>query len=208
MRDGSPNTPECLLSVLPRDGPHITGEDKEYQVGDEIAFNCTSGKSYPESSLHWFINDKPVSALQAEGVDVHLFLFLRLLSRYRTRRTCGGTRALFTPMDFSRPPSASDCGPRPATSPTAGCASNASPTSAPFCGAATGRASCRAPSPSSRTGRLSFSVRPSRFPRGDFRAPERPASASKLKPFGVFLRIACTLRFSARRCRLCRNCQI
>ncbi|KAK6638282.1 hypothetical protein RUM44_008711 [Polyplax serrata] len=46
---------------LPKDGPHITGEEKEYQVGNEILLNCTSGKSFPASTLHWYINDNQIS---------------------------------------------------------------------------------------------------------------------------------------------------
>ncbi|KAK7874194.1 hypothetical protein R5R35_006239 [Gryllus longicercus] len=46
---------------LPKEDPFITGpQDKLYQVGDEINLNCTSGKSYPASVLHWYINDKEV----------------------------------------------------------------------------------------------------------------------------------------------------
>lgn len=49
---------------LPKDGPHITGEEKQYhQIGDEISLNCTSGKSYPASELQWFINDEQVTVL-------------------------------------------------------------------------------------------------------------------------------------------------
>jgi hypothetical protein len=47
---------------LPEDGPHITGEEAQYQVGDEMSLNCTSGKSYPASELQWFINDEQVRA--------------------------------------------------------------------------------------------------------------------------------------------------
>ncbi|CAH0391084.1 unnamed protein product [Bemisia tabaci] len=46
--------------VLPRDKPHISGKRQYYQIGDEINLNCTSGKSYPASELHWYINDQKV----------------------------------------------------------------------------------------------------------------------------------------------------
>ncbi|XP_049799213.1 uncharacterized protein LOC126234552 [Schistocerca nitens] len=46
--------------ALPKDGPHIYGEERLYQVGDEISLNCTSGKSHPASELKWFINDQQV----------------------------------------------------------------------------------------------------------------------------------------------------
>lgn len=52
---------------LPKEGPHITGEEKLYQVGDEISLNCTSGKSYPASQLQWYINEQPV-----QSDDYHL----------------------------------------------------------------------------------------------------------------------------------------
>ncbi|KAJ9587264.1 hypothetical protein L9F63_019213, partial [Diploptera punctata] len=47
---------------LPKEGPHITGEDRQYQIGDEISLNCTSGKSYPASELQWYINDEQVTS--------------------------------------------------------------------------------------------------------------------------------------------------
>ncbi|XP_055300436.1 uncharacterized protein LOC129567495 [Sitodiplosis mosellana] len=42
---------------LPREGPHISGEQSQYQIGDTLNINCTSGKSHPSSSIQWFIND-------------------------------------------------------------------------------------------------------------------------------------------------------
>lgn len=48
---------------LPREGPHISGEQSQYQIGDTLNINCTSGKSHPSSSIQWFINDEPVSCL-------------------------------------------------------------------------------------------------------------------------------------------------
>lgn len=50
-----------LFSVLPRDGPYITGDKPTYQFGDWINLNCTSAKSYPASSLHWYIHNLSVS---------------------------------------------------------------------------------------------------------------------------------------------------
>jgi hypothetical protein len=50
------------LTDLPKDGPHITGEEEQYQVGEELSLNCTSGKSYPASELQWYINDEQVTA--------------------------------------------------------------------------------------------------------------------------------------------------
>ncbi|XP_065172446.1 uncharacterized protein [Atheta coriaria] len=54
---------EARLAVVsfPRNDPKITGVESQYQIGDEINLNCTSGKSYPASLLHWYINDQPIS---------------------------------------------------------------------------------------------------------------------------------------------------
>ncbi|XP_073816466.1 beaten path IV [Musca autumnalis] len=45
---------------LPRDGPHIKGQQFQYQIGEILNLNCSSGKSHPASHLQWFINDQPV----------------------------------------------------------------------------------------------------------------------------------------------------
>lgn len=34
---------------------------QQYQIGDYLNLNCTSGKSHPASVLQWYINDQPVS---------------------------------------------------------------------------------------------------------------------------------------------------
>ena len=39
----------------------IQGEEKQYQIGDILSLNCTSGKSSPRSILTFYINDEPVS---------------------------------------------------------------------------------------------------------------------------------------------------
>lgn len=57
---------------LPREGPHISGEQSQYQIGDTLNINCTSGKSHPSSSIQWFINDEPVSCLFNNIVDISL----------------------------------------------------------------------------------------------------------------------------------------
>jgi hypothetical protein len=46
---------------LPTSGPVINGEEKQYQIGDILSLNCTSGKSQPKSILTWYINDEQVS---------------------------------------------------------------------------------------------------------------------------------------------------
>lgn len=57
---------EFFLSVLPTNGPQISGERTHYLVGDEIDLNCTSGKSYPASELRWLINDREVISSTAD----------------------------------------------------------------------------------------------------------------------------------------------
>lgn len=57
---------------LPREGPHISGEQSQYQIGDTLNINCTSGKSHPSSSIQWFINDEPVSCLFNTQYHRHL----------------------------------------------------------------------------------------------------------------------------------------
>ncbi|XP_052865970.1 uncharacterized protein LOC128272237 [Anopheles cruzii] len=43
---------------VPKDGPHISdGERKSYQIGETMELNCTSGRSYPASTLQWYLND-------------------------------------------------------------------------------------------------------------------------------------------------------
>ncbi|XP_050317741.1 uncharacterized protein LOC126751480 isoform X1 [Bactrocera neohumeralis] len=62
------------IVFLPRDGPHIRGQQNQYQIGDTLALNCTSGKSHPASRLQWLINDQPVvddSYLVAYNDTVH-----------------------------------------------------------------------------------------------------------------------------------------
>ncbi|XP_044763712.1 uncharacterized protein LOC123320442 isoform X2 [Coccinella septempunctata] len=45
---------------LPQEDPVITGVESQYQIGEEINLNCTSGRSYPASILHWYINEQQV----------------------------------------------------------------------------------------------------------------------------------------------------
>lgn len=54
------NNVHMFFPDLPKDGPHITGERTQYEIGDDINLNCTSGRSHPPSILQWFINDKQV----------------------------------------------------------------------------------------------------------------------------------------------------
>ncbi|XP_074034335.1 uncharacterized protein isoform X2 [Leptinotarsa decemlineata] len=50
---------------LPEEDPIITGVEMEYQIGDEINLNCTSGKSHPASILHWYINEQRIQKKEA-----------------------------------------------------------------------------------------------------------------------------------------------
>lgn len=50
-----------LFAALPKEDPTITGVEMQYQIGDEINLNCTSGKSHPASILHWYINEQQVN---------------------------------------------------------------------------------------------------------------------------------------------------
>lgn len=56
------------LSVLPEEGPRITGGRPRYQIGDTVNVNCTSGRSKPATRLNWFINGDPA---EADTLRVH-----------------------------------------------------------------------------------------------------------------------------------------
>ncbi|XP_022908669.1 junctional adhesion molecule 2A-like [Onthophagus taurus] len=45
---------------LPKEDPQITGVETEYQIGEEVNLNCTSGRSHPASILHWYINEQQI----------------------------------------------------------------------------------------------------------------------------------------------------
>ncbi|XP_077287063.1 cell adhesion molecule 2-like isoform X2 [Arctopsyche grandis] len=47
---------------LPKDGPHITGQQKDYQIGDTLSLNCTSGRSYPAALLQWYVNEEEITS--------------------------------------------------------------------------------------------------------------------------------------------------
>ncbi|XP_055544012.1 uncharacterized protein LOC129729457 [Wyeomyia smithii] len=47
---------------VPKDGPHINGsERRSYHIGETMELNCTSGRSYPASTLQWYLNDQLVT---------------------------------------------------------------------------------------------------------------------------------------------------
>ncbi|XP_056643800.1 uncharacterized protein LOC130449804 isoform X1 [Diorhabda sublineata] len=50
---------------LPEEDPVITGVELQYQIGDEISLNCTSGKSHPASILNWYINEQQIQSPDA-----------------------------------------------------------------------------------------------------------------------------------------------
>ncbi|XP_054285924.1 uncharacterized protein LOC129002270 [Macrosteles quadrilineatus] len=57
--------------ALPQDGPEITGEERNYQIGDEINLNCTSAKSFPPARLRWYVNDELVGPDYEAVVQQH-----------------------------------------------------------------------------------------------------------------------------------------
>ncbi|XP_040157141.1 uncharacterized protein LOC120896782 [Anopheles arabiensis] len=43
---------------VPKDGPHISdGGRQSFQNGETMELNCTSGRSYPATTLQWYLND-------------------------------------------------------------------------------------------------------------------------------------------------------
>ncbi|KAF5271049.1 hypothetical protein FQR65_LT00468 [Abscondita terminalis] len=54
-----------VIRDLPKEDPIITGVELQYQIGDEINLNCTSGKSHPAPILHWYINEQQVVSPEA-----------------------------------------------------------------------------------------------------------------------------------------------
>lgn len=49
------------ISVLPTQGPNITGGEPKYRPGDIVKVNCTSAPSKPPAHLMWYVNGKAVS---------------------------------------------------------------------------------------------------------------------------------------------------
>ncbi|XP_072375859.1 uncharacterized protein, partial [Diabrotica undecimpunctata] len=64
-RDRSTPNSMHMWNALPTENPVITGVEQEYQIGDEINLNCTSGRSHPASILHWYINEQQISKQDA-----------------------------------------------------------------------------------------------------------------------------------------------
>lgn len=62
--DSMNKKPYISFSVLPDEGPRITGGRSRYKVGEVVRMNCTSAPSKPAALLTWFINGDPVSNRQ------------------------------------------------------------------------------------------------------------------------------------------------
>ncbi|GIY47492.1 uncharacterized protein CEXT_81541 [Caerostris extrusa] len=52
-----------IVVVPPSDGPVLTEEKSDYEVGDNVSIWCISGKSKPAPDLKWYINDQLVCSL-------------------------------------------------------------------------------------------------------------------------------------------------
>ncbi|GIY04329.1 uncharacterized protein CDAR_505561 [Caerostris darwini] len=58
--------------VPPSDGPVLTEEKSDYEVGDNVSIWCISGKSKPAPDLKWYINDQ---LAQSEMSDQELVIY-------------------------------------------------------------------------------------------------------------------------------------
>ncbi|KFM73119.1 Carcinoembryonic antigen-related cell adhesion molecule 6, partial [Stegodyphus mimosarum] len=58
--------------VPPSDGPVLTEEKSDYEVGDNVSILCNSGKSKPAPDLKWYINDQ---LAQSEMSDQEVFVY-------------------------------------------------------------------------------------------------------------------------------------
>ncbi|XP_055636999.1 uncharacterized protein LOC129775861 [Toxorhynchites rutilus septentrionalis] len=47
---------------IPKEGPRISGDgdERSYHMGETLELNCTSGRSFPASTLQWYLNDQLV----------------------------------------------------------------------------------------------------------------------------------------------------
>lgn len=48
------------VSVIPEEGPRITGTKSRYSTGETVTANCTAGPSMPPVQLSWHINGEKV----------------------------------------------------------------------------------------------------------------------------------------------------
>ncbi|KAL9889959.1 uncharacterized protein ACN427_009084 isoform 1-T3 [Glossina fuscipes fuscipes] len=81
---------------LPRDGPYIRGQQPQYQIGETLDLNCTSGKSHPASHLHWFINDE--AALD----ELNLIRYNETIHRYGLITTTLGLQLTIETRHFHK----------------------------------------------------------------------------------------------------------
>lgn len=58
------------VSVLPEDGPTISGVKPQYQVGDDVNVTCSAGPSKPAASLRWYINGHEVRMIIINRLNI------------------------------------------------------------------------------------------------------------------------------------------
>ncbi|KAH7945248.1 hypothetical protein HPB49_008661 [Dermacentor silvarum] len=58
---GKPLQFVAASTILPTEGPRITGGQAQYRIGDTVSVNCTSAKSKPAATLRWYVNDVAVA---------------------------------------------------------------------------------------------------------------------------------------------------
>ncbi|GJQ74388.1 hypothetical protein Trydic_g21262 [Trypoxylus dichotomus] len=83
------------IVYLPKEDPQITGVEREYyQIGEMVNLNCTSGKSHPASTLHWYVNGEQISA---PGTVIH---YPPIQYRHGLASNILGLRFVPTPKHF------------------------------------------------------------------------------------------------------------
>ncbi|XP_041987071.1 uncharacterized protein LOC121738872 [Aricia agestis] len=55
------------IHLLPKSGPHITGLQPEYRIGELLAVNCSSGRSRPRAQVSWQLNGRPAPKEYVRG---------------------------------------------------------------------------------------------------------------------------------------------
>ncbi|GFV51957.1 uncharacterized protein TNCV_1323101 [Trichonephila clavipes] len=71
--------------VPPSDGPVLTEEKSDYEVGDNVSIWCISGKSKPAPDLKWYINDQLERKLSLHEPFIHLLKEMTLRHGYRVK---------------------------------------------------------------------------------------------------------------------------
>ncbi|KAK9680490.1 hypothetical protein QE152_g39053 [Popillia japonica] len=82
------------IVYLPKEDPQISGVEREYQIGEMVNLNCTSGKSHPASILHWYVNEQQVLA---PGTIIH---YPPIQHRHGLSSSILGLRFVLTPKHF------------------------------------------------------------------------------------------------------------